>query len=497
MKKHPKNDLIIQLVKDILYNSLAQAIIKILQTPHASLKLVLFVCVALSSSLASYLIIKSVLSYFAYDVNTMTRIIFETPSPFPKITICNSNPFTTEFALEFLKEINREISPSISIFDQNQLKALHYNVKASLTNQIYTRAEYKMNAETFSDSNRTKLSLPLDDLLIACSFNNKPCTKKDFTWEFDPRLGNCYAFNSQSAKNGTSSQTFQSSLAGYDNGLKLTLYANFHENLTFINSVMGNSGVKIRIENNTFIRGYVDSPIQISSGFKTDVLVERLFNFNLPKPYSNCDIDNDNPTHFDSDLYALIKNSSYVYDQQLCLKQCRQKFYVDNCNCSSARTLSLFNVPKCLSNEQMKCKDTFNDIFFSTTDTSAMDKCYGKCPLECYQTDFRVFTSSSQLIGESFVDYIKDNANLANDYVSKEINAVSARESIVRLYVFYDSLLYTLSKETPKVDLVLLVAYIGGILGLFLGVSVLSICEIVELLIEIYFINLELIKTEV
>ena len=479
-------ELINQLVKEVLYNSLAQAIIKIVQTPHVTLKLALTICVTLTSSAASYLIMKSVLSYFAYEVTTLTRTVYETQTPFPKVTICNANPYTNKYALEFLKEINREINPNVSIFDIEQLKQFSYSFKASLANEVFTLAQYRMNAESFSDANRTRLSHSISDMLISCYFSGKKCTKSDFTWEFDSRLGSCYAFNSQSRKNGTTAS--QSLFSGFDNGLKLTLYANFHENLSFFNSVIGNSGVKIRIENNTFLKDNSDISTDVSSGFKTDVLVERLFSFNLAKPYTNCYIDNDKSTHFDSDLYDLIKKSAYVYDQQLCFKQCRQKFYVEECNCTSARTLSLFNKPKCLTARQLECKNKVNDLFYLYQNNSILNHCYENCPLECNQSGFNTFFSSSQLVGESFVDYINENRNLSSDFVNKELNPVTARESIVKLNVFYDSLFYTISTESPKTDFVMLLAYIGGILGLFLGVSMLSICEIVELLLEIYFI---------
>ena len=69
--------------------------------------------------------------------------------------------------------------------------------------------------------------------------------------------------------------------------------------------------------------------------------------------------------------------------------------------------------------------------------------------------------------------------------------------------IFYNSLSYDLSIESPQMDWVSLLASIGGNLSLFLGVSVFSLCELIEVGIEIYFIktiklkkvsNLNLIK---
>ena len=64
LEKEKENVLIKTLLKESLYNSLAQAIVKILQTPHFTLKLFLSLFVLGTSGLASYLVIKSILDYF-------------------------------------------------------------------------------------------------------------------------------------------------------------------------------------------------------------------------------------------------------------------------------------------------------------------------------------------------------------------------------------------------------------------------------------------------
>jgi len=43
-------------------------------------------------------------------------------------------------------------------------------------------------------------------------------------------------------------------------------------------------------------------------------------------------------------------------------------------------------------------------------------------------------------------------------------------------------------------DFVALIAAIGGNLGLFLGVSAFSLCEMIQVVIEIYFIKFSKIK---
>ena len=66
------------LIKDRLYNSLAQALLKILWTPHLIIRSFLSICVIISSCLSAYLVVKSFFNYFDYEVITVYRSISET-----------------------------------------------------------------------------------------------------------------------------------------------------------------------------------------------------------------------------------------------------------------------------------------------------------------------------------------------------------------------------------------------------------------------------------
>ena len=92
-------------------------------------------------------------------------------------------------------------------------------------------------------------------------------------------------------------------------------------------------------------------------------------------------------------------------------------------------------------------------------------------------------------MGDDFADYIKNNKNLSSDFIRTTISPTTAANSVVKVNIFYDSMSYELSTESPKMDIVSLLASIGGNLGLFLGVSVFSLCELIEVAIEIYFVK--------
>ena len=59
--------------------------------------------------------------------------------------------------------------------------------------------------------------------------------------------------------------------------------------------------------------------------------------------------------------------------------------------------------------------------------------------------------------------------------------------SITLVNIFYGSLSYTESTEAPQMDGITLLGTIGGHMGLFLGVSLLTVGELISLCIEIFF----------
>ena len=89
-------------------------------------------------------------------------------------------------------------------------------------------------------------------------------------------------------------------------------------------------------------------------------------------------------------------------------------------------------------------------------------------------------------MSDDLVDYLKGNKRLLTDFRTP-FNSANAVNSVVKVNIFYDSMSYELSTESPKMNIVNALASIGGNLGLFLGVSVFSLCELVEVALEIYF----------
>ena len=97
--------------------------------------------------------------------------------------------------------------------------------------------------------------------------------------------------------------------------------------------------------------------------------------------------------------------------------------------------------------------------------------------------------SLNELSGNTYLDIINEKKSLRKDYETTSLSAEKARKSFTMLNIYYDSLTYTEMTESPQMDIIALLASIGGNLGLFLGVSVFSLCELIVVFMEIYFIR--------
>jgi hypothetical protein len=112
-------------------------------------------------------------------------------------------------------------------------------------------------------------------------------------------------------------------------------------------------------------------------------------------------------------------------------------------------------------------------------------ECLSQCPLECNTTQYKTYISLNELISNKYAD------NFREKNISMKENFFEAHKNFIKFDIFYDSLTYELSTESSKMDIVSFLANVGGNLGLFLGVSVISICECIEVLVELCIMKMK------
>ena len=168
-----------------------------------------------------------------------------------------------------------------------------------------------------------------NDLLKQCLFSyDSTCLTNPgpyFESYIDPTWGQCFRFNSGKNLTGQSTPLLQSTIAGKDDSISLEIYAP--------------TGLVFWIHNSTNIpqrqfRNNHNGDIQYaSSGFDTQVAVDRIFDYKLGYPYNDCLND---PTEFKLNMtiinYMISKN--VPYSQVNCIELCFDMEYMVNNSCS-------------------------------------------------------------------------------------------------------------------------------------------------------------------
>jgi hypothetical protein len=161
----------------------------------------------------------------------------------------------------------------------------------------------------------------------------------------------------------------------------------------------------------------------------------------------------------------ILNKINITYKQKICLELCYDIDYINRnpCNCTNT---SLGNVWKdCWINYENKLTERFGCTYKDKREffkSSIIEKCEQYCPLECDSISY-----------------------------SNEVTSVPNENGGIDLRIYYENLQYTSITQIPKEEVSDLIADLGGSLGLFIGLSFMTVFEIGELLIGSFFLLFE------
>lgn len=183
-----------------------------------------------------------------------------------------------------------------------------------------------------------------------------------------------------------------------------------------------------------------------------------------------------------TELAVLMRKIGMKYTRKNCLDMCQQKIIYQRFNCTTLELPQLFDLPV--------CPNPYSFVY-------SLKECIDDCPHECKQTTYDLSISYVDFPSRRFAEFLGNHDSLLNkslapirdDNKTSEFSVVElARDSFVQISVYYDEIKYTSISEAPTISLFDMIANIGGTLGLFIGISLLSFVEIIELMIEIFLI---------
>ena len=307
--------------------------------------------------------------------------------------------------------------------------------------------------------------------IVECSLNGHEC---ELDFYFDYNYLSCYRFSTERDKSSD----------------KLELDAVLYTGRPLQYSLQ--RGFRLFVDDEEHYP-LLSTPILVTTGLGRRIQLALNSYEQYPVPYSTCGVlEQDNELVVDvpdRSIFDMVLATNYSYSRDLCLLVFGQVLKRQACECQAYASYVLDE-----GNETLFCDTNLVCAPLTATDeanTSAVDYCMSRCPLECVRSAYTKTISTYALPASYFADrYVLDE--YASDFKSGQLRQKNmtqfAYDTFVEFSVVYDaSRSRTAYAEEPKMNGEELLAVIGGHLHLFLGMSTLSFVEVAELIVESLF----------
>ncbi|XP_033762756.1 amiloride-sensitive sodium channel subunit beta-like [Pecten maximus] len=338
----------------------------------------------------------------------------------------------------------------------------------------------KQEYESLTREERINMGHEIDKMLLHCTFAGRAC-KWPKRRHVSNEYGNCYTFESPS---------YVATRSGPEFGFQMTLNLETHEAIPHLTRGYGARLVTHQYGSLPFP---AEEGVTLSSAYETSIGLRMTKISRLGQPHGSCAI----PTDYFGKRKDGNTSFSIRYSNQACMVNCKEDAIERVCNCFESSIKNEINTGYFRRSEQLQhCAQSVEDFGCATAVTkdflTGTRRCF--CPNACNETVYS--RSFSGRLWPSH-EYLEDLMKLACSKYDlphkscplRNLNPDQMRMNFLKINIYYEDLNFEFLSEEPEYELMNLLSDIGGSLGLFLGASVLSLGEIIEILVElIYFI---------
>ncbi|XP_001199295.4 degenerin deg-1 [Strongylocentrotus purpuratus] len=299
-----------------------------------------------------------------------------------------------------------------------------------------------------------------EDFILQCTFDRRPCNYTNFRQFQNKYYGNCFTFNQEV---GNSSNARRTGQTGAQYGLHLTL---FTEQPEYVGLFAQEAGVRVAIHPPNVFPFPEDDGVVASTGQATNIGIRQSYFERLTKPHGNC--SDGTQTNFTSE--------EYTYTTRACVKSCVQQHIFNKCGCVTDIMMNDTICSPRNRTEQM-CRQAIEQFFHE-----GQLECF--CPIACKETHFVTAVTSDLWPSERYETHLK--SRLTNEKATRILqNIEQTRKNLARVRIYFEELNYEQMIQKPQYTFESLLGGIGGLLGLYIGFSVITICEVGVLVLDI------------
>ncbi|KAL3853649.1 hypothetical protein ACJMK2_017179 [Sinanodonta woodiana] len=503
------------LMKELGSESNAHGLAKIATSTTMKRKVLWSLLVIVGFAAATSQLSLLVKKYLLFQVVEVSNTREGMPVEYPSITICN-------IAAMSLTKVNAKLDVMMPWFqfvevtdfgEQNE----HMQSLQGFYENMIEEAHY--------------IGHDINNFVVKCRFNRHECNADNFTLYFDGKnYFNCFTFN-----RGQQNEALLMHATGPQHGLSLIISLDNDDPppggygiYNVKNNIAYSAGVRVHVHAPNTMPSPTDHGFDIPPGYSSSVGLKAILNSRKSYPYGNC-TNND-----------LVGEGGRIYRNTVfsCLQLCKQTIVVKLCGCKSAAlptpqglekfrycgTVDNWKTRKFVLGEKVKlpyliCEEDILENVANDRSYEQTCRCFQPCsemsyqksislsywPLEFYQLNalqefykdkeppnfmkaaLEMMSNISFKYDELRTKGIPERELVLSQNEKANLTRASdiIRQNLLRLNIYLEDLSVLEFIQMPAYGLADLFADIGGTLGLWMGISVLTIMELVELIIRL------------
>ncbi|XP_065666594.1 acid-sensing ion channel 1C isoform X1 [Hydra vulgaris] len=402
-------------------------------------------------------------------------MIYQDEIVFPAVTLCNFNFFPHYLINGTIGEKVISILAPLESFNQTHQELVSQqgpyiaNIRDYRSvlpknkwkrKKIANKDEKSKQEEIYFDRNFDfsefvkKHGHKIGHMIKKCHWKAQKCGPENFTSVLTD-FGLCYTFNP-----GTPEYPLlKVHRAGVDFGLRLQLNVQQDQ---YYGILRDSSGFKVMIHDQNEPPLINELGFAIHPGMHTFCSIRKTKVLNLPLPWETACEDKK-------------PDGSKKYTKSACLMKCRAEFIISICKCRSFQHAG--QAPVCLPHEIRDCVRPAIATFMNESD-------HCECPVPCEKIRYQTQLSYAQMPAKHYSEAL---AKLK--HIDEERMRHFLRDNLLELDLYFEEMTTQVIQQVPAYDEESLFGDIGGQVGLFLGASMLTILEIVDLLGRVLIIK--------
>uniref|UniRef100_A0A914VVX5 Uncharacterized protein n=1 Tax=Plectus sambesii TaxID=2011161 RepID=A0A914VVX5_9BILA len=394
---------------------------------------------------------------------TLTQINFNIPKngiEFPSITICNFNPTMkskvakynmSEEVQEYIQTAYTEVESLDDYFtNTTKLALLHQKYTEYVTNYNLTHpANESWRLEKFFFDT----GFNCNDMLLECTYAGRTINCCDYVTEVMTDIGKCFRFGGNIQQKSLQRQVISGSSYGLH--ILIDVQKNETNSIDLLNYM--DSGIKFYVHADGVLPILSSAGSAVSPGKKAYSAVSvRTIQLLEEDNWGVCQSDWDNPEE------VLVHPN--IYSNQNCEQNCIANKFNQLCGCVPLKYQFSANLTVCEPATLYNCT---NNKHLVDSEDYWYKQC--DCSVECDRIEYTVAVSYSAIPNDNSLARLNGHYNKSKQYI---------QENYLALAVYMKEIAFESHQQQKSIDRIAVLSDIGGSMGLFLGMSLITLGEI-------------------